>query len=47
MRLKWLRALLLILIIAALVAGCGGQTEQKPVSPDQEKRLRVSSMFLG
>ena len=47
MRLKWLRALLLILIIAALVAGWGGKQNKNPVSPDQEKRLRVSSMFLG
>ncbi len=29
MRLKWLKGLLLMFIIAALVAGCGGQTEQK------------------
>ncbi len=29
MRLKWLKGLLLMLIIAVLAAGCGGQTEKK------------------
>ena len=47
MRLKWLKGLLLMFIIAALVAGCGGKQNKNPVSPAQEIKLQVNSMSLG